>query len=540
MTAFLTPELSDFRCDLDAGMTQLSALRLWEHGVLGQVNVTGSPISPRFWESQVLRHIDVVQCVDGIETIICTLQDFCDSDASATTAEGKLEIVLPNPCKLLSGGRWKTHPRVVALRRTVERYLYHLSHRVAGRGIYPTFWPVPYDAKYEVSTLGIPGLYSKLIRFLTEKGVGRHKVPVWLEMLSSGQRQGFRQEELIRSRLEIWLKRQEVDQPDRRFSVAELIKNASWSDIRLSVIPVLQYSATPITLQPQANGQDSSRKIVPVRDKTKPQIGQRRFIHEYDPVLGYRVEGIEHQTLWGTEVHWQAVTHSGQPIRNQYGAHLLSKSEVAHDLAVHHAQRMLPKMEQREVWRKYTLAGGENYREWLVTLPWHPITHEENHFDVRNVLIHIRCDERCDAQGNKLLFLHEVQSDWAQKWAQAQREQESDPSVTNTIPQPPFCKEWPLLAVKLMLLHAVAWNFQGMAWMRGDMQEERFGDGYSWFKTLYDEIIPKSVRQAVSCHGGCVTQLIVHDGSHVQSVMGVLLDQNIKSSLVRSGLPAWG
>ena len=115
-------------------------------------------------------------------------------------------------------------------------------------------------------------------------------------------------------------------------------------------------------------------------------------------------------------------------------------------------------------WSQYTLAGGENYRELLLTLP--PMTnesraisnqlaemarqlHEEfgerwvstapperlaeydalgdrqealekaatyrsSHFDQPNILAHVRFNERVDAEGRRTLFIEELQSDWHQ------------------------------------------------------------------------------------------------------------------------------
>lgn len=104
---------------------------------------------------------------------------------------------------------------------------------------------------------------------------------------------------------------------------------------------------------------------------------------------------------------------------------------------------------------KYTLPGGENYREILLTLPSNmgeynkfsdslrakygdggfdnlPLTDIErsrlnkfyadeekqpfksNHFDQPNVLAHLRVNDRVDADGKKVLMVEEVQSDWHQ------------------------------------------------------------------------------------------------------------------------------
>lgn len=109
----------------------------------------------------------------------------------------------------------------------------------------------------------------------------------------------------------------------------------------------------------------------------------------------------------------------------------------------------------------YQLPGGDNYRELLLTLPdndnrsaksissdgdtWRVElsdgsvrefdvnkandktealqyakkidnkTYSSNHWDEKNILAHIRFNDRIDTEGNKVLFIEELQSDWAQE-----------------------------------------------------------------------------------------------------------------------------
>jgi hypothetical protein len=97
----------------------------------------------------------------------------------------------------------------------------------------------------------------------------------------------------------------------------------------------------------------------------------------------------------------------------------------------------------------YTLPGGENYREVLLTLPERrPLTdawrkaqeaygdddqrtidakraarseakgdkqYKSSHWQQPNVLAHIRLNDRTDADGKRVLFVEEIQSDWGQE-----------------------------------------------------------------------------------------------------------------------------
>lgn len=102
----------------------------------------------------------------------------------------------------------------------------------------------------------------------------------------------------------------------------------------------------------------------------------------------------------------------------------------------------------------YQLPGGENYRELLLTLPDAPVVdhrlraisaeiadqatsdervaelraerdriesaldkvpvYKSSHWDEKNILAHIRFNDRTDAEGKKVLFIEEMQSDWGQ------------------------------------------------------------------------------------------------------------------------------
>jgi len=53
--------------------------------------------------------------------------------------------------------------------------------------------------------------------------------------------------------------------------------------------------------------------------------------------------------------------------------------------------------------------------EYLEGLKKDKTKFESSHFDEPNILVHLRMNTRTDANGNKVLFLEEVQSDWGQK-----------------------------------------------------------------------------------------------------------------------------
>ncbi len=557
-TSYHNPDLSELECDILGWNFRLSARRLWEHGVMGQVDVTAAAVSAVDWSRQAPRYIDVITLVDGFQTLIGTLEDLDnlprhDEIVPVTGAPiPAADIERLRPLTLNQG--WRSQPNVIELQRTVKRYLYHLSHRQAFRGLLPSFWP-PGQGTHAggPGVFAVPGLYSKLEKHLCEHPPARHTATQWLTHLKSTQTRGLKQEELDRSCLPNWLSDQDQLQPSVRWSHRDLLDAIDWTPLRLSVIPVMQASVSHLAMNPVKSPPVS---LLPVREPKCPQAGQLRTVSAYDPILGYRIERIQHETLWGTDLHWQAVTYQGVPIANQRGSVLLSSPEVARRLAANHAQRRLPKNEVAEVWRSYAWCGGEDYREWLVTLPWYQPCATENHFDLRNVLAHVRCDHRQDSEGRRILLIHELQSDWAQEWSRQRRDnahQGLPQEVGTFVPEPPFGREWTTLVLKLMLLHTAWWNLDGLAWTTGAQQIARFGSGYQWLTTLYDERLTKEADKLLAPHGKRVTTLSLpmkrlngETPYHREciegdvQVHGVILDKAARKAIVSTGFPAWG
>jgi hypothetical protein len=197
---------------------------------------------------------------------------------------------------------------------------------------------------------------------------------------------------------------------------------------------------------------------------------------------------------------------------------------------------------------QYQTPGGKNYREILLTLPVKPLSKydalelkyekkygkdwnskindderqeffklnwakesklstrkdifKSSHWDEPNVLAHVRMNDRVDADGKKVLFIEEVQSDWHQKGRErgyqekplsnARRaelmqlgdkrtsEQETEFQADqnrilgNLVPSAPFKTSWPMLAMRRMIRYAAENGYDKIAWTTGEMQAERY------------------------------------------------------------------
>jgi hypothetical protein len=149
-----------------------------------------------------------------------------------------------------------------------------------------------------------------------------------------------------------------------------------------------------------------------------------------------------------------------------------------------------------------TLCGGDDYREWLLTLPDYPISYYNKHYYERNLLLHFRTKQRRDSQGRRLLFVEEIQSDWHQAGA-LKGYQNRWPGQ---LPPAPFTKEWLALALKLILLHSAREGYEGMAWSQGRIQESHYLQSLAPVRRLYDEAIPKILRRLLPATDGAILQ----------------------------------
>ena len=273
-----------------------------------------------------------------------------------------------------------------------------------------------------------------------------------------------------------------------------LAQAVDFSALRLSVVANIHEARTQLRFETVP-----ARPLAKVKGQAKPQAGQQRQLHLFDRVMGYRIEAVQHTALWGQERHWQTVTFGGTVLRNHGTRRAIFDSpEEAVARAQAHAREIMPKVLASGEWADWSWTGGENYREWLITLPCYPGSYFSGHFDVRNVLAHVRCDLREGKDGEQVLMLHEVQSDWAQQARRAIRDCEDQ----TTIAVSPFLNEWPALALKLMLLHAAHLGVDALGWTCGAQQIDRYqGLGSEGLKELYDHTLPREVERMMKPFG---------------------------------------
>ena len=163
----------------------------------------------------------------------------------------------------------------------------------------------------------------------------------------------------------------------------------------------------------------------------------------------------------------------------------------------------------------YVLPGGENYTEWLITAPNLPVQYWGDHFELPNIVAHVRTTEQTTADGHRMLVLEEIQSDWNQALREAisdarRHQPAGDEGIeltewrddTDRPPCNPYRNHWLAAALRIMLLLAANQGVAGIAWLPGKVHAERFpsanADGLSHF---YDRIVPAAVDKLAKSWG---------------------------------------
>lgn len=463
----------------------LSALRLMEHTELGQINPFGKAISQRVELNDASDFIDVVRFDDGMFTL-----------AGFTLADLQADLMPANRRSLRTGivQAMAETDGIHAFTQEVAGHLTCCSARQALRNQHHPFLP----SAQANDVFGVPLIFSTLQRRLRSLGKFKAGGEQWFKTIENFQKKGLRAEEFECSELipdlSVW---HEEDQPLTAHELADL---CNFKALRLSVIPVIRNADRQIHF-----AQSPERALKKTKKLPKAQMGQTRGVVGFDPVLGYRIEEVMHQTLWGPESHWQAVKHDGTVLRDAWGQSLHPTRDAATTLAAFHASQNFPKRLALGQFSKFSWTGGKDYREWLITLPYLPASYLSGHFKVRNVLAHVRCDVRLGADDERVLMLQEVQSDWAQRARRAasigvMRQDDEVP--------PPFMKEWSALVMKLMLLHAAYQGLDAVAWTRGVQQAHRWnGLGAAGLIELYDRTLPKEVNRIIKPFGGACEPL---------------------------------
>jgi hypothetical protein len=527
-----------------------SARRIWEHIEYRQVNPFS--IQPSLIVSDAMHFIDIVRFEGSKSDMIlseATLRDLFENNNlnlfERWTALLKRQILSP------AGKKW-----LGAIQNHIDEHL---------KQVFVRNKPDPFLKTGKAFTLGITGLNCALLTWLDQNRENKARPEQWFNRIKNLESKGLKLDEY---KFSLANKQLEMSQKNV-ISGADVKSLLDYSQLQISILPVLKQSQRHLNFRTVP----ANHRVKRIKPKIKTIIGT--LPEWYDAVLGYWVDRITWEDLFGVKKGWMAFTHLGQPVIDKdHISGLCSNAREAMGLANEHARDLYPMINTIGHWSEYSLTGGKDYREWLVTLPYFRESYFSDHFNLRNILFHIRSDLREGPDNEPILFIQEIQSDWAQQ----ARKYGRNKTLT---PKPPWLNEWAQLALKLLLLHASKSRVAALAWTTGDIQVARWnGLGKNGLLELYDKTLPSALGKILKSYKrGCDTievflptnyfiepseqgyevrdkdrkllgiaetwqkaRELIPCGSHEKliPVHGIKLDAGLKERVLEEGFFAWG
>lgn len=227
-----------------------------------------------------------------------------------------------------------------------------------------------------------------------------------------------------------------------------------------------------------------------------PNYGIERYRHAS---MGYRIllnryrDLAPQEPVWiATDEMWRQLSllrHDGKRTRFQ----TLEEAKASIEADIDRRFRGYGHYFPLTKWDDYVVPGGEDYREHFLVLANWPANYLGPHFDLPNILVHLRTTLRTDITGRRLLFLEELQSDWHQRGKRFGYDGDGQDSP----PFAPFAGEWAELGLKVLLWWAVRKGMDSLAWTSGQLQEMRYRCSRPGLVTFYDKTLPKVLRKLV-------------------------------------------
>ncbi len=330
-------------------------------------------------------------------------------------------------------------------------------------------------------------LYSNLIEWLQALSMRSAPAQQWLSTIQSAK--GIREEEIHRSRLVNFLYELEFTQKVNKAELLEVAqKNLSDCNITVRTERTTTYNPE---LQSAAFTPDSIPQKV-LNTFADAEIVSCHKLASFN----YKIVRLKFTNMFGSGESWVVFDqhwHRFKPYRNYTTAvdavdFLYS---VAKDKFSNYSSNSL-----RNYYERYSLLGKNNsYKEWIVCLPYWQDGFDQSHFDLMNVILHLRTSEWKDTDKKPLLLIDEIQSDWhsfgkANGYHDAGADDNGD-----AVPDAPYKKEWHELGIKLAIWLALQAGHNRVAFTKGNVHQLRYGRDLDGFYLLYDQLIPKALAK---------------------------------------------
>ena len=237
-------------------------------------------------------------------------------------------------------------------------------------------------------------------------------------------------------------------------------------------------------------------------------------------------------------------------------------------------------------WGNYKLDGGENYREITFKMPNSDYSNQmmTTHWGTTGILAHARIQD-FEVDGQKMLFIEEIQSDWHNEGAKKGYIKKTDADVrakrqelenyiksrlgkensaeeiakiqearreyirlgqnmsnADAVPDAPFKDNYHEYVLKRIIRMAAEEGYDSIGWTTADIQSERWSDDYAeGYRIEYDQDIPKFLNKYGKKWGAKVekTEIGKEDGGWYEvegtKVWSMPITDSMKNSVLYEG-----
>jgi len=377
------------------------------------------------------------------------------------------------------------------------------------------------DIRYSTKDLGDQSpFYSQMKRFLADKLPGKGTGASMSQMLEKWARKGqFKQDELDWSGVQEWL----ADQ-DGKVTKQQVLDYLEENQVTVEEVAL----SDSLRDNPRVNEIQNLRdSLAEERETLLAQSDKMEFDTEYDHgemrEVNNRIGEINDEVrALDKEEGFLSDTSAPTKFSQWQLKNTPSKGENYRELLLTLPRRKQDvNLDAQKVFKLDYNELNDEQKEMIKTEMWDKTgAYKSNHYDEPNILAHIRFNEHTDADGNKVLFIEEIQSDWGQDARKKgvgdgvtikkdangffraydinnnEMELRTDDGVfialnseqavrdalpksfgEKGVPNAPFIgstPKWSMLAMK----HAIRWaaenGFDKVAWTTGEQQAERY------------------------------------------------------------------
>lgn len=328
-------------------------------------------------------------------------------------------------------------------------------------------------------------LYSNLIEWLQALNMRSAPAGQWIATILSAK--GLREDEIERSRLLSFLG--EFDETEK-VAKEYLLEIA---EVELSACTFTVRTERSVSYRPALQSAAFSHETIP--KKILDTFSDAEIISCHKLVsFNYRIVRLKFTGMFGSGESWFVFDehwHQFKPSKSYQNA--VDAVDFLYTVAADKFSEYTSQA-PRNYYERYSLLGkNSSYKEWVVCIPSWPDGFEQSHFDLMNVILHLRTSEWKDTKYQPLLLIDEIQSDW-HSFGRVHGYHNVGADVESvSVPDAPFKKEWHELGVKLAVWLALQAGYRRVAFTSSHVHQSRYGLDMEGFHLLYDQLIPKAL-----------------------------------------------